>query len=260
MPEQRSALDVGFADFVAVLLVETLESIVAAHTSQEERLAALRAAAELSVEQFASTGITMELLDATAARLFPDGEGGTALAVGGPVPQDEALVELEVSLGAKDTDGDRLTEAGVARVREALALYLARRQLDAVREADARGVPRVRVEGGTLRAKLNFTAVDTSTAATDTQRSEAEPAAPVAQPRLAARGEALSPIATRLAGTVGERLIAWESPLQAGVLDSIRRTRLVVSTPSTPTQGGEPGPTSRAEVFGEVEIRFRMEE
>lgn len=262
MPEQRSALDVGFADFVAVLLVETLESIVAAHTSQEERLAALRAAADLSVEQFASTGITTELLDATAARLFPDGEGGTILAVGGPVPQDDALAELEVSLGAKDTDGDRLTEAGVARLREALAFYLARRQLEAVREADARGVPRVRVEGGTLRAKLNFTAVDTSTPAADAEPARPEVAEPttVTQPRLAPRGEAITPVTTALAGSLGERLIAWESPLQVGVLDSIRRTRLVVSTPTPHTGGGEPAPTSRSEVFGEVEIRFRMEE
>jgi hypothetical protein len=270
MPEQRSALDVGFADFVAVLLVETLESIVAAHTSQEERLAALRAAADLTVEQFASTGITMELLDATAARLFPDGEGGTTLAVGGPVPEAEALTELDVVLGAKDIDDAMLTEAGVTRIREALTLYLAGRQLDAVREVDARGVPRVRVEGGTLRAKLNFTAVDMSPPDADTERpaadkersaAEATQVSPtVMQPWLAARSAVLSPVTTRLTGSVGERLIAWDSPLQAGVLDSIRRTRLVVSTPTVPAGGGEPEPTSRAEVFGEVEIRFRTEE
>lgn len=258
MPETRSALDVGFADFVAVLLVETLESIVAAHTSQEERLAALRAAADLTVEQFASTGITTELLDATAARLFPDGEGGTTLAVGGPVPEDEALTELGVTLGAKDKDGDRLTQAGATRIREALTLYLARRQLDAVRGAEARGIPRVRVEGGTVRAKLNFSAVDTSPPV-ETERT-ADPAASPIEPRLAPRGEVLTPITTRLAASVGERLIAWESPLQAGVLDSIRRTRLVVSTPAASASGGEPEPTSRAEVFGEVEIRFRTEE
>ena len=162
MPERVNALDVGFADFVAVLLVETLESIVAAHTSQEERLAALRAAADLTASEFASAAITTELLDATAARLLPDGEGGTTLAVGGPVPPDDALAELDVTLGAKDSDPAGLTAAGVSRIRDAVALYLARRQLDAVREADARGLPRVRVEGGTLRAKLNFTAVDTA--------------------------------------------------------------------------------------------------
>ena len=36
--------DVGFAEFVAVLLVETLDSIVASHASQEDRLRALDAA------------------------------------------------------------------------------------------------------------------------------------------------------------------------------------------------------------------------
>ncbi len=259
MPETRSALDVGFADFVAVLLVETLESIVAAHTSQEERLAALRAAADLSVEQFASTGITTELLDVTAARLFPNGEGGTTLAVGGPVPDDEALTELQVTLRAEDSDGDRLTPAGVTRVREALAFYLARRQLDAVREAEARGVPRVRVEGGTLRAKLNFTAVEASASGVGEEPAAGPTVSPTA-PRLAPRGEVLGPLTTRLGTSLGERLIAWESPLQAGVLDSIRRTRLVVSTPAAPAGGSEPEPTSRAEGFGEGKIRFRTEE
>ena len=39
--------DVGFAEFVAVLLVETLDSIVASHASQEARLRALDAAADM---------------------------------------------------------------------------------------------------------------------------------------------------------------------------------------------------------------------
>ncbi|MEO7131966.1 MAG: hypothetical protein ABIZ07_11370 [Dermatophilaceae bacterium] len=259
MPEQPSALDVGFADFVAVLLVETLESIVAAHTSQEERLSALQAAAGLTVEEFAQTGITTELLDATADRLFPDGEGGSTLAVGGPLPDRDALDELGATLEKRDVKDKTLTASGVDRIREALTLYLARRQLEAFREADARGIPRVRVEGGTLRAKLNFTAVDTSPRSPE--RSVDPEASTTQRAGLAARGGAVTAAANlglgRLPGTVRNQLIAWDSPLQAGILDSIRRTRLVVSTPVVATGGGEPEPTSRTEVFGEVEIRFR---
>ena len=124
MPEQRNALDVGFADFVAVLLVETLESIVAAHTSQEERLSSLREAASLTVEEFAHTGISDELIDATASQLFPDEGGGTTLMVGGPIPGKDPLEELEVSLRRGDSNDDGLTQAGVTRLREALALLV----------------------------------------------------------------------------------------------------------------------------------------
>lgn len=270
MPDQRSPFDVGFADFVAVLLVETLESIVAAHTSQEEKLASLRAAAGLTVEEFASTAITVESVDETAAQLFPDDEGGTTLVVKGPIPEEEALDELQVGLESGDTSRGGLTDAGVARIRDALALYLAGRQLAAVREANARGIPRVYVEGGTLRAKLNFTAVDTGSDRTATPA--AAPATPASgtsgQPSRVIldslgpglRGDLMVNLPGLPAGALRHKLIAWDSPLQAGVLDSIRRTRLVVSTPPPSTGDGEPGPTTRTEVFGEVEIRFRTEE
>lgn len=257
MPEQRGAFDVGFADFVAVLLVETLESIVAAHTSQEERLASLQAAATLTEQEFAQTGIDTELVDATAAQLFPDGAGGTLLVVGGPVPDEDALQELEVSLERPDTDADGLTQTGVDRLRQGLALYVARRQLAALREAASRGVPRVLVEGGTLRAKLNFTAVEIAAAeASDTEpgTAEGDSGPRVVEPELAERR------LPRIKDTKLRRsLLAWNTPLQSNVLDSIRRTRLMVSTPVTPADGSKPEETNRAEVFGEVEIRFRME-
>ncbi|MFQ4150273.1 hypothetical protein AAGW05_16560 [Arthrobacter sp. LAPM80] len=258
MPEQPSVFDVGFADFVAVLLLETLESIVAAHTSQEERLSSLQEAAELTVEEFAQTGISVELIDMSATQLFPDDGGGTTLLTGGPVPGKDALDELAVTLRRGDTDEGGLTQAGVAHVRKGLALYLARRQLAALKEAQSRGIPRVLVEGGTLRAKLNFTAVDIGSR--NTSEGRAEPTSEKPPSRQ------IAPILTarQIPGLSDEKLrstlLAWDTPLQSDVLNSIRRTRLVVSTPDVLPGGSKPADTSWTEVFGEVEIRFRMEQ
>lgn len=244
MPENALA-DVGFADFVAVLLVETLDSIVASHTGQEERLRALDGAAELTPEEFAAAGITAEMVDAALVRLFPDGQGGTAVVPGGAVPADEALEELGVRLASGDTEGEALTPSGVEAVRGGVTLHLARRQLEAVREVARRGVPRVLVDGGTLRAKVNFTAV----------RDESEPA-----PEASTEPEVAPTVTTRALADLSLRsgLTTLSSPLTRGVLDSIRTTRLRVVQPVAET-GGTGGPTSTAHVTGEVEIRFRTE-
>lgn len=53
MPQVQRVTELGFADFVAMLLVETLDAIVASHSSQEERLRALSAAADQDLEDFA---------------------------------------------------------------------------------------------------------------------------------------------------------------------------------------------------------------
>lgn len=71
MPELQRVDELGFADFVAMLLVETLDAIVASHTSQEERLRALASAAEQNIEEFTSS-ITDDIVSAALAQLFPD--------------------------------------------------------------------------------------------------------------------------------------------------------------------------------------------
>ena len=150
----NTVTDVGFAEFVATLLVETLDSIVASHTSQEERLRALESAADLTREEIAATTITAGMVDAAVADLFPDGDGGTTIRTGGPTPGADALDELGIALKERP---DGLVAADVTKVRNAVALFLAARYLESVQEVSRRGVPRVLVDGGTLRAKLAFT-------------------------------------------------------------------------------------------------------
>ncbi|GGB68598.1 hypothetical protein N798_02530 [Knoellia flava TL1] len=237
--------DVGFAEFVAVLLVETLDSIVASHASQEDRLRALDAAADVTPEEVAATSITAGMVDLTLVELFPDGKGGTTVVVGGPVPSPETLAEL----GAKVPDRDGgLTSGDVGAVRNAVALFLARRHLESVQEVRRKGVPRVVVDGGTLRAKLAFS----------TTRSKATPPTPA---RAASPG--LSPSLTRSvlgglpASRIGDLIGPRATVLRPEVLDGIRDLRLRVRPPVTSPEPGEPA--EKADVFGEIEIRFRTE-
>ncbi len=261
--------DLGFADFVAVMLVETLDAIVASHTSQATRLRALDAAAGLTPEEFAATGITADVLGAMLAQLFPNGNGGTSIVPGGPVPPPDDLAEVGIHLGSGDVDGTALRDTGVQTIRHGVALFLARRQLEAMRDATSRGIPRVYVDGGTLRATLNFTAV----AAQDGTPPAAQPAVRLRVPTP----DSLHAIAgSRIQGTVA----SFDSPLLPGVLDSIRTTRLRVTnlggtaapvggttTGSGGTGGtaggsggtGGTGNPTRTEVHGDIEIRFRTE-
>lgn len=237
--------DVGFAEFVAVLLVETLDSIVASHASQEDRLRALEAAADVTAEEVAATSITGGMVDLTLVELFPDGKGGTIVTVGGPTPPPEVLTELDVTLPQRDGG---LTSGDVSAIRNAVALFLARRHLESVQEVRRRGVPRVLVDGGTLRAKLAFSTV---------RRTTNEPSAA----RRLAPG--LSPAVTRTvlgslpASRIGDLIGPRATILRPEVLDGIRDLRLRVRPPLATPEPGEPA--DRADIFGEIEIRFRTE-
>lgn len=248
--------DMGLADFVAKLVTETFESVIAASASQEERMAALIAATELDLAEFAGTAITDDLLEAALARLFPDGQGGSSLAVGAPVPDAELLDELDLVLARADMKGGKLTAKGVAHVRDSVALYLAAQQLQAFREARARGIPRIRVDKGVLRARVDFSAVDQSSTEQGGDDTPDGKDARVPVGRVVTQGADTLPVAGKLA-PLRERLNTL-TPLQTRVLDTIRHTRLMVSTPRDEPADGDSS-TRRSTAYGEVEIHFRVE-
>ena len=237
--------DVGFAEFVAVLLVETLDSIVASHASQEDRLRALDAAADMTPEEVAATSISGGMVDLALIELFPDGKGGTSVTVHGATPSPETLSVLGVKVPVRDGG---LSSGDVSTIRNAVALMLAQRHLESVQEVRRRGVPRVLVDGGTVRAKLAFSTVRT----TPTQPTPARAAAPGLSP-AATRAVIDSIPISRIGDLVGPRATI----LRPEVLDGIRDLRLRVRPPVASPQPGEPA--ERAEIFGEVEIRFRTE-
>lgn len=233
MPVQTRLEDIGFADFVAVLLVETLDSIVAAHASQEERLRALRESAELTAAEFAAVAVSAAQVAAALAELFPDGEGGTTIEAGGPAPASQALEELGITLPRRSVDADgNLTKLGASAITDGVRLFLAARQLESIQEVARRGIPRVVVDAGTLRAKLTFSAESAAAGAGDVTGLP--------------RRDTVIPLRDAVLPT-------WRSPIRSGVFDSIRDVRLKVATP-----GQDTGSTD-TQVFGEVEITFHTE-
>lgn len=243
MAEMQRVTELGFADFVAMLLVETLDAIVASHTSQEERLRALATAAGQDVDTFAES-ITDEVLDAALTQFFPDGTGGTALIEGGGAPSPEDLEALGLTLSTKATTGRRLTADGVREVREGVRQHLARTHQQSLREVARHGVPRVVVDRGVLRSKLTFSALrrdDDSGPATGTLSSST---------------------LTALSTPLRDRYLPL---LQRGVIDSIARTRLTVAPAVAAAgsggtgSGGTPSEQTAATIYGEVEIHFHTE-
>lgn len=174
MVEFQRIEELGFADFVAMLLVETLDSIVAAHASQEERLRTLDETAGQDPEAFAASAITDGMIELGLLEYFPDGLGGTTIVTGGSVPSAEVLAMLGIELGVKDTEGKKLTAAGVGTVRQAIRLLVAKQNLEALQKVARQGVPRVRVDGGVLRSKLTFSAIQRGVAETDDKRLAAK--------------------------------------------------------------------------------------
>ena len=257
MPDLQRVDELGFADFVAMLLVETLDAIVASHTSQEERLRALTNAAEQTVEEFTAS-ITDEILSAALVQLFPDGDGGTAVAVGTPPPSQDNLDVLGITLRKGDAKGEPgtkeylLTAAGVQRITDGVRTHLAQTNLESIRRVALEGVPRVRVDGGVLRSKLTFSAMRREDSAGEANR-------PTSGPALIGRS------------TIGDLALLTNAPrltyvpvVQKGLLDSIASTRLTVSPalakpPTGEGSGGSSEQESNATIYGEVEIHFHTE-
>jgi hypothetical protein len=233
--------DLGFAEFVSTLLSETAASVVAAHTEQEERLRDLAASATLSAAEYATLLPATEV-DAALAGVLPGEDGGTSAVAGGPVPPDDLLTGLGLTLEKEHTDGAVLTDAGAAAVRAAVAEHLAERHVAGIREAARVGLPRVVVDGGTVSAKLTYSVVqddDEPSPGTSGVTTPATPVAPVVRnlvdPRLAV-----------LRGTRPELLSRVPAAL-SGV-------RLAVRPASSDTVQDT---TVRADVFGEVRLTFR---
>ena len=239
MSDMQRIDELGLADFVAMLLVETLDSIVVAHTSQEERLRALEQAAAQTVEEFAQS-VTDDLVEASLTELFG------AVQVGHAAPPATALADLGIELGEDDVTDGVLTEADFRAVTEGVRLHLARSNQEAVQKMAERGIPRIKVDGGVLRSKLTFSAV-----------RKGDEAEPVSQKTAPKRESSIAEILAerRIDPYVLGLPSRYVSALQTGVLDSIAKTRLTVR----PATAGEPTQETTTTIYGEVEIHFHAE-
>jgi hypothetical protein len=218
MPDPVIPLDMGFAEFAAKLIEETFESVVQAAVLQEEKINALLSAAALAEEEYARRIGDDTVVDALEA------EFGQSFKAGTIVPEsmaEELLRKISVKLRPGDlvTSSRMLTADGAARIREAMRLDLARREMENLQRLAQRGIPRVVVDAGHIRAKLAFEWVKTEDAA---------------KPEVA------------------KRFVTPIRPLRrAGTDPDLNKVRLVVR------QADERAPQTSGMLLGEVEVSFK---
>lgn len=249
MGDILTPVDVGFAEFVAKLIGEVFDSIVTAQAEQEERFGEIMSAASLSTHAFGERFLAEEDLERELARLFPPrpSDGGRSHSVypgspyrpagreGGEDPPYQVLTGVE--LGGDDRQktegGIVLSERGAARIAQEVREALAASRLRSLREAVARGVPRVVVDSGRINGKLTFQLVTT-------QEIETGPVSPSA-PREggALRPPLFQPDLGRLVGLRPGRILP--------------KVRVLVK----PADDRAPQSSVRSDVYGEVEITFK---
>jgi hypothetical protein len=156
--------ELGFAEFTAGLINQTLEAVISAYADQERKLLEIRRVAALSPET--SLGI-----EEAIARQFPPPKGslGSTIDAGsGYVPASEgqaekpAIAQLTGYRMVANRDYRRqsgsfvITSAGYDNIWRAVALELAKAQLSFIQGMATKGFPRVFVDHGRVSSKLVF--------------------------------------------------------------------------------------------------------
>jgi hypothetical protein len=246
--------DVGFAEFVSLLISETLESVLSAQISQEQQRQVLLDAATLGLDRFAASYVTEEDIDLLLIQLMPDDEGSTTVVVGGEIPTTIVLDELGISLHDRDVSDGTLTQLGVDRICDGARRTVGDRQQAALRESARRGIPRVVVDEGRIVVKLTFASfIVTDDESEDNQAlTDTKATSRVATSGRAAKIDPTGVPTTTIPGvTVAARSVSTRYLAQA-IPDALKDIRLVVKPATAEDQA-----TNRTNVYGEVELHFR---
>lgn len=273
MAEIQVPVDLGFTEFVTSLLSEVVRSIAAAQNDQEQRLAELAAAAAMTLEEFDATHVTEPDVDVWLADRFPSSDLEQPHVVYSGAPYEPASDEgpehppFEEVLGIVLTGRDvnrgrgRLLAAGVTKLRAAARQQLAREEHEVTRQLVERGLPRVVVDAGRIRAKLTFEALryreETEVDADPIEEAEdgggfddgTEPAS------------VAGPGAPLLAATARPR--RTNEVLMAGRLAGLRQATVIpqvlhdVRLRVHTADDRKPETSARANVYGEVELTFK---
>ncbi|WP_334110391.1 hypothetical protein [Thermodesulfitimonas autotrophica] len=164
--------ELGFAEFTALLITETLEAVIAALLEQEKTVADFEQSLLLPPAEFGRRYLTEEHVRAELLCLFPDPrgrEGKSAVDPGAPyrpptAEQDEdppifARTGYRMAKGdwEKGPEGFPVISAqGYEKVAGAVREVVALRQQESLRALIARGIPRVYIDHGRVAAKLTF--------------------------------------------------------------------------------------------------------
>jgi hypothetical protein len=171
--------ETGFAEFAALLITETLEAVIAAQISQEEKLRELVTAATLPADSYIERYLPQEVIRNELLLLFPSvKEGASGVDPGSPYSPPEGVtpesppVKEKCGMIVGDSDikksetGYIFTEAGAEKISLLIARALADRQQAALKSLAGRGFPRVLVDHGRISARLTFRLTEKDTTST----------------------------------------------------------------------------------------------
>ncbi|MEC9487559.1 MAG: hypothetical protein UMU76_08710 [Prosthecochloris sp.] len=241
--------DMGLAEFVAGLISETFDAITASHEEQVRREAEMRAAEAMSPDEFRERYLDDKEADAlvdqagidlfgepveAAMRYRPAGESANEL----PAFRRQLDIELRAETDYEKKEGAPdhvLTAAGAAAVREALLRRSIEEQQELMLRVLNNGVSRIVVDSGKIFSRVSFSVTEHESAEETGSSSSAGSSS------------------TKAVGNIVTK--------RSAVLNRLSRNRPNLVMPGVEfrvKQADDTDPqTSSADLYGEVEIKFR---
>jgi len=161
--------EAGFAEFIALLISGTMDSVVTSLCEQEKKVTELEQCSRLSPEEFQHYCMTENQVRAEVIRYFPDPsgrEGVSAVDTGEPYrkktgderedPPVFTLTGYEVQKRdlEKGPSGLRFSQEGHNAITGAVGAMAAAQKLAALQTIVSRGIPRVYIDQGKIAAKM----------------------------------------------------------------------------------------------------------
>ncbi len=164
--------ELGFADFTALLITQTLDAIIAAQLDQEKKIAEIQKSVRLSSEEFALQFLSDQAPRDEIIRMFPVVEKDivkSAVDAGmsykvfkrGKIESPAVLALTGYKMAEGDWEGNSIenaviTERGYENIENAVRISLAKRQQEFLAIMLNNGMPRVFVDNGRISAKLTI--------------------------------------------------------------------------------------------------------
>ncbi len=162
--------ELGFSEFVSLLVTDTLDAVISSLLEQEKRIAQIQQTILSTPSEFGRRYISDEVVRTEILQIFPSKEGKEKSTVDkgslyfparGEKKEAPDVFELT---GYRMAEGDYqkgtkafvITQEGYENIANAIRERLASHQMESLRVLASRGIPRVYVDHGIIKAKLNF--------------------------------------------------------------------------------------------------------
>jgi hypothetical protein len=164
--------ELGFAEFTAGMITQTLEAVISAHADQERKFMEIRRIAAMSPEVYAVEFAANLGVDDEIKRRFPPPKNSeliSAVEQNAPYipaaenkPEQPAIQRLTGYIMVVNKDYRKqngayaITQTGHNNISQAIAVELAKPQLSLLQAMAPKGFPKVLVDNGRVSSKIVF--------------------------------------------------------------------------------------------------------